>query len=197
MLSNENIRCKLQIKANKIDVHKQVKSVLVICKWGGNFTHCGRSQTKKYVPVFWDEMLRPQPPPPPDLTDDPEPKFFKKRGSSPIRYSKSKKVSSSSQNLNYEFKSLILEQENDVKINQLNDDIVTQANHHQSNQPNQPNHQPNKLNNANDNDITADDDDSNSEDELIDLHKFPSVDIRQISIDSGLHGIKKNINYYN
>jgi hypothetical protein len=54
------------------DVRKEnvMIGVMLICKWGGQITHAGKQQTKDYVPVFWDEMLRPCPPPPPDVTDD-------------------------------------------------------------------------------------------------------------------------------
>lgn len=66
--------CKLQIKVLTANEDTGApERVILICKWGGEITHAGIAQTKAYVPIFWDEMLRPQPPAPPQLTIDPVP----------------------------------------------------------------------------------------------------------------------------
>ena len=64
---------KVQLKPLKI-VDGRVVNCQIVCKWGGELTHAGTEQTIQYVPVFWDEMLRPECPAPPTSTDDPAPR---------------------------------------------------------------------------------------------------------------------------
>lgn len=63
---------KIQIKPKFADDQKTVKECMFVCKWGGEITHAGLAQTRQYVPVFWDEILRPVAPRPPPFVDDPD-----------------------------------------------------------------------------------------------------------------------------
>lgn len=62
VLQNEFGGTKVQVKPLLEKIGRQLlfKSCLVVVKWGGEITHSGITQTKEYVPKFWDAMLRPQ-----------------------------------------------------------------------------------------------------------------------------------------